>query len=177
MRSEITEFADLSAALIDLRRLACLIAVPLRLPIRGNCMLPLFRNGDAALAVPVAPHEIRIGDVLVVSLDGYHVMHRCRAIIANGRGLEFITCGDARLRADPPVPATSVCGRVIARERDGSTVFLDGWRFATVRCAARLPCRVTFMALRLLKRLRRSVTAASRSLCRLRSDPRKGVGA
>ena len=95
----------------------------LRLRARGGSMLPFLRDGDLLEVHPVAPVEVRVGDVICYEPSpGALCLHR--VVARDGRG--FVTRGDALTQVEV-VPAASVLGRVSAVERHGRAWRLDTW--------------------------------------------------
>ncbi len=100
-----------------------------QIPVQGSSMEPLLRHGDV-VEVAHRPGPLRRGDVIVFKLGDSVVVHR---LLRQDRGrTRYLTRGDNRLDADPPVAAADVVGRVVAVRRGSRTVRLDTafWRAA-----------------------------------------------
>ena len=93
----------------------------LRVRARGDSMLPFLRHGDVLHVRPLPAAAVCVGDVICYApAPGRLQLHR---VVARGeRG--FVTRGDA-LPYVEDVPAASLLGRVIARERAGRVRRLD----------------------------------------------------
>jgi hypothetical protein len=116
----------------------------LRLQARGESMAPLLRDGEAVLVRPVPPELIGRGDVVLFVADGGYLMHRVIGSAAGGRLL--MTKGDALPWADPPVEASALVGRVVARQAGG------GWVALQPRFLGRLAARFSALGERLGRR-------------------------
>jgi signal peptidase len=78
-------------------------------------MEPAIPVGSAVLAVPVAPADLRPGDVVTIRVGARHSVftHRVVRVATLPDGLYLETKGDGNAHSDPAlVPATSVIGRV-----------------------------------------------------------------
>jgi hypothetical protein len=84
-------------------------------------MLPFLRHGDVLHVQPSAATAVRVGDVICYAPSPGR-LHLHRVVARDERG--FVTRGDA-LPYVEHVPAASLLGRVIARERAGRLRRLD----------------------------------------------------
>ena len=75
----------------------------------GKSMLPMLRSGkDSVLLVP-APAVLQKGEIaLYLRRDGTPVLHRVRAVSANG----YTMCGDGQTDCEYAVPHAAVLGVV-----------------------------------------------------------------
>jgi signal peptidase I len=117
-------FQDLSTALLT-------DGYQVRFRAPGQSMSPTIRDGEAVLVAPVKVDEVRSGDIL---------LYRCserRSVIAHrvvgvekgkNEARSFVLRGDASLTCDAPVEASQIIGRVVAVERDGRMIRLQGYR-------------------------------------------------
>ncbi len=99
------------------------------IPITGNSMLPLLRDGDRVLVA----HDrtpIRMGDVIVFWQSNQLIIHRVIRIERTPDTARFLTKGDNGLSFDPLVNADQVIGKVLAVRRADRETRLDtrGWR-------------------------------------------------
>jgi hypothetical protein len=116
-----------SAALPELSAEILRAGRALRFRAPGASMSPLVRDGDVVLVRPVHPSAVRIGDVVLCSNSpGRVVVHRVTRKGVGREGRWFTVQGDAVARADGVIPEAQVYGRVVAIERDGSSIALDG---------------------------------------------------
>jgi len=93
-------------------------------------MLPFLRHGDVVHVQPLPAAAVRVGDVICYAPSpGKLNLHR--VVARDERG--FVTRGDA-LPYVEDVPAASLLGRAIARERAGRLRRLDT---AAAACRAR----------------------------------------
>ncbi len=97
------------------------------IPISGNSMLPIIRDGDRALTAHGCA-SVRRGDVVIFRRNGQMVAHRVMRI--RDGGCAFVTKGDNAPHFDPPLSAGEIVGRVLAVERNGRRMSLDtaAWR-------------------------------------------------
>jgi hypothetical protein len=97
-------------------------------PFRGRSMFPVLREGDLLSCRPLDRDPLP-GDIVVLCRDHRLVAHRVRVVLTGAR---VITQGDARLRADPPVPLNQILGLVqgLVDSRDGS---LRSWPRSRIR--------------------------------------------
>jgi hypothetical protein len=98
-------------------------------------MFPLIRSGDCLHVVPA--ERYRPGDILLYERGGDWCAHRLIRI-DSGAGLLTLQ-GDAQAAPDPLVLAEAVMGRVVAVERSGTSIPLDGYRGRLWNLILRLP--------------------------------------
>ena len=69
----------------------------------GGSMSPALRPGDVALTRPVAPDDVRVGDIIAIrsSAESTPVLHRVTAIEEVDGQRQFIIKGDSNESADP----------------------------------------------------------------------------
>jgi len=84
-------------------------------------MLPFLRHGDILHVCPLPAAAVRVGDVICYA-PAPGTLHLHRVVARGERG--FVTRGDA-LPYVEDVPAASLLGRAIARERAGRLRRLD----------------------------------------------------
>lgn len=107
----------------------------------GGSMAPALRPGDVALTKPVAPEDVRVGDIIATrpNPEASPVLHRVTAIEEEGGQRQFIIKGDRNDGADPePVLLLGSGDRVVHR------VPLAGYLIHFVRT---VPGRLLFLAL------------------------------
>jgi len=147
-------FAELSAELLRAGQ-------GLRFEALGASMSPLVRDGDVLLIMPVHPTAVRIGDLVLCSnAAGRVVVHRVTRKVVGREGRWFTVQGDAVARPDGMIPEAQIYGRVVAIERDGAHIALDGPVMRTLGWLAALRSRWNlgggsgfWLATRLVKRL------------------------
>jgi signal peptidase I len=85
-----------------------------RFVITTPSMLPMLAPGDQVIVSPIAPDELRVGDIIVWQADNTWLAHR----LIERRALEacIITKGDNHPFADAPQSATRVRGIVVAAQ-------------------------------------------------------------
>ena len=82
-------------------------------------MHPTIRHGDLITVEPVAPAELKSGDIILCRFQGGFIAHRIVNIEeSNGCGLTFIVRGDASTTCDGPLKPEQVLGKVVCLERD-----------------------------------------------------------
>jgi hypothetical protein len=94
----------------------------------GYLMLPLLREGDEVVVEPVAPTDLRVGDVVTYRDSDRFPTRRIMAIHEFGRSL--VIMGDSvRPRQTWLVPADDVLGRVVRRGREGRWISTRSWHW------------------------------------------------
>jgi signal peptidase I len=90
----------------------------------GTSMYPAIRPGDIIDIVPVGGTGdlIKPGEVIALNRDDDMVVHRFIGYFERGGRRWVFTRGDSVLRADEPVPAEAVAGRVVAVTRGNGEV-------------------------------------------------------
>jgi hypothetical protein len=99
------------------------------IPITGNSMLPLIREGDQVLVVH-GRNSVRRGDVVVFRRQGQLIAHRVLRIDDDEGQAAFLVKGDNLSTFDPLVDPGAVLGRVLAVQRGNRSLALDStsWR-------------------------------------------------
>ena len=106
-----SHFGDLSGELLSLG-----FGVRFRAP--GTSMHPTIRHGDLITVEPVAPSNLKRGDIILYRLQDSFIAHRLVNIEErNGCGLTFFLRGDASTTCDAPVQPEQVLGKVVCLER------------------------------------------------------------
>jgi hypothetical protein len=109
-------------------------------------MYPSIQDGESITVEPVAPSQVKRGDILVHHNGRGVIAHRVVRIArrnpllnAEDSFLEpsFILRGDASSICDEPVEVDQVLGKVVSVERNGRLIDLDGWK-SMVSYAVRL---------------------------------------
>ena len=110
----------------------------------GGSMLPTIPRGALVRVGPLPPQGVSRGDVvLALTRDGEPVLHRALAVEKDF----VVLCGDAAIKADPPVPFTRVIGVATHVRYDG-----------VERALGRRPARsLAVSALKMRRRLARMV--------------------
>jgi signal peptidase I len=86
---------------------------PVEVNVRGDCMAPLFADGDRVRVT--ACRAYWPGDVVVFrTADGRLLAHRLLGYRPYAGNLAFVTRGDACVVHDAPVPRAAVLGRIDA---------------------------------------------------------------
>jgi signal peptidase I len=80
-------------------------------------MEPALHHGDALVLGAVGDAaSVRVGDVVWALHDGWPIMHRVVDTYTSARGERMVvTKGDNLATADPPVAASEVQGRLVAK--------------------------------------------------------------
>lgn len=122
----------------------------------GGSMHPTIRSGELITVAPVAPSEVKRGDIILYRLYRHRrgvIAHRVVGIERTNRGVvRFVFRGDAAGCYDAPVAADQVLGKVLAVDRAGCRMGLRSRR-PTLR-----------------RLLWRCASQAKRALCGPRSD-------
>jgi len=122
----------------------------LRFRAKGGSMHPFIRNGELLLVEPADGSAMGLGEVAFYRTeDGGIAAHRVVGKSGRGDRVLLATKGDAVRGASHAVPCSEVLGRVVAIERQGTEVRLEGrwpravglvyvasFRFADQVCAA-----------------------------------------
>jgi signal peptidase len=96
------------------------------IPVRGNSMRPMLRDGDRVRLAAVTHVGARLGDVVLRVEPSGPVIHRVVGWWPSRDGWRLLTKGDGARRLDPPLPPESLAGRIVARVRGTSVQRLDG---------------------------------------------------
>ncbi len=99
---------------------------PLRIKVTGRSMSPLLRPGDFVYVQIILHDRLKLGDIVVFTLDQHLMTHRLVSASPHG----FRTKGDAALSADSYQDWSSLIGRVVSFEQNETIVPLDTrfWR-------------------------------------------------
>ena len=109
-------FGDLSGELLSRG-----LGVRFRAP--GTSMHPTIRHMDLVTVEPVAPCNLKRGDIILYRLQNGFIAHRIVNIEEqNGCGLTLILRGDALVTDDAPVKPEQVLGKVVFVERDHRSI-------------------------------------------------------
>lgn len=91
-------------------------------------MRPLLLSSDYVVVEKALVMDFKLGDLVAWrDKDGY-VTHRVISIAAPG----LVTKGDNLYKADPPVQMSDIAGRVVAIERRGVNIDLQGGKWTSV---------------------------------------------
>ena len=124
----------------------------------GDSMRPTIRSGELVTAAPIVDGRIVAGDVLLFRSAGRVLAHRVVAIDATAAERIVRLRGDAKCECDAPARASEIVGRVVAVERKGRTIRLDG-------LAARLRYRLRDVASRIWSCRTRWLRGRHQTLC------------
>jgi signal peptidase I len=81
-------------------------------------MHPTIRHGDLITVEPVAPSNLKRGDIILYRLQNGFIAHRLVNIEErDGCGLTFFLRGDASTTCDAPVKPAQVLGKIVCLER------------------------------------------------------------
>ena len=96
----------------------------------GGSMHPAIRAGDMLILAPIDATELRKGDVVLARQSGRLVAHRIADVMKSDAGTRVLLRGDALSACAPTVSADAVLARVVAIERAGCRMAVDGARVA-----------------------------------------------
>jgi hypothetical protein len=99
-------------------------------PTRGSSMSPLISDGCRLKVEPVAPHSLRLGDIILYRAGENLVAHRLVGKRGEGQDLRLLSKGDAfPWQAREKVAPEQIIGRVTAvRRRKGREIRIEaGW--------------------------------------------------
>jgi signal peptidase I len=85
----------------------------------GDSMYPTIKDGEPVIVEPLAPAQVRRGDIVLYQTARGVIAHRVISIERQDGALRFRLRGDASQRCDQPVAASQVLGKVVAVERQG----------------------------------------------------------
>lgn len=94
---------------------------PVQFTVHGQSMQPNLLDGDTVLVEPVAPGQLRLGDVALMQTSQGICVHRVNHVSDS----KFTTRGDAGLEND--AHAFRVFGRIVSRSRDSRTQSFSPW--------------------------------------------------
>jgi signal peptidase I len=89
-----------------------------RLTVAGNSMIPVLRVGDTIVVEAVTDSSICPQDIVVFLRSGALCTHR----VVKSSGPNVITRGDANRHLDFPISRAECLARVIAIEREGTSI-------------------------------------------------------
>lgn len=100
-----------------------------RLRVRGQSMRPAIRDGQVLWLSPATVSSLQRGDVvLYVQATGRPIIHRIVHRRYSAGEWHFFIAADYASVAGEWVLAAQVLGRVVALERAGRRISLEGWR-------------------------------------------------
>lgn len=127
----------------------------LRIRARGHSMHPVIRDGDEVRISPVAPDDVRVGDILCFrSQLEIVVVHRVIGIRTVEGRVYFRMKGDLALVVES-VPAAAVLGRVVEVGREDRAWSMETPRarlFARLLALGSYPFTIVYLALVKTKR-------------------------
>ena len=129
---------------------------PIRFRARGGSMAPMIRDGTVLHVVPL--DRWRVGDVLLGERSGTWIAHR----LVSMSDAAVVLRGDAMAQPDPPLPRTSVLGRVARVEIGGFRISVDGWAGRLLSATALLSIRGRALLPRAVRSVRSMRSMASR---------------
>lgn len=98
----------------------------LQFRVRGVSMRPCIRDGDILEVLSVNERQIRLGDILLINLDGRQlVSHRVVCIDSSANPKSFLLQGDAVLHPDGWFTVDQILGRAVRVGRDRKRINLD----------------------------------------------------
>jgi len=96
------------------------------IPVRGNSMRPMLRDGDRVRLASVTKMNVRLGDVVLRVEPSGTIIHRVVGWWPSREGWRILTKGDGARRLDPPLPPDRLVGLVAALVRGDDVRQLDG---------------------------------------------------
>jgi signal peptidase I len=91
----------------------------------GRSMYPTIRENEAITVEPVAPQDVKVGDIILFRSGESVVAHRVvRIERGKGETLRFILREDTLGTLDQPVVAEQILGKVVSVERAGRNIDL-----------------------------------------------------
>lgn len=104
----------------------------LRFQAHGGSMVPFIRDGDVVEVQTIDGATIRRGNVVLCRNEGRVVVHRVIGVERKNDQATLVIQGDALARPDGRIPPEDVLGQVVAVERGGKRIELNGgwWRMA-----------------------------------------------
>jgi signal peptidase I len=89
----------------------------------GRSMYPTIRENEAITVEPVAPQDVKVGDIILYRSDESVVAHRVMRIEKERSDtVRFILREDTLGTLDAPVEAEEVLGKVVSVERAGRNI-------------------------------------------------------
>jgi signal peptidase len=95
-------------------------------PVRGNSMRPMLRDGDRVRLAPLTHAGAQLGDVVLRVGPSGPIIHRVVGWWPSRDGWRLLTKGDGARRLDSPLPPAGLVGRVVARVRGNSVRQFEG---------------------------------------------------
>jgi signal peptidase I len=112
-----------SAAFAALSETLLQAGTAVRFRANGASMLPLIQAGDFLLVKPVAPCQIRVGDVvLFITEEGRPLVHRVIKRQKRAQCYSFLLKADQALEEDGLIAQEEVLGRLESVERAGREI-------------------------------------------------------
>ncbi len=102
------------------------MGVSVRFRADGDSMKPTILSGDTIVVAAVDGAAVERGDIVVYRCGRRLLVHRVVGRIRAGDGSRLHLRGDGKCGVDAPVHRADVVARVVAVERGGRTVRLDG---------------------------------------------------
>jgi signal peptidase I len=143
-------FLDVSTELLQ-----CGHSVRFKAP--GRSMQPTIKEGETITVDPIAPEEVKRGDIILYRTPGGVVAHRVvgieRKMSTQSSSLSphhlFLLRGDSATTCDAPVAPDQVLGKVISVMRDGRNINPYCLKVKTQRLARLIASRIKRWLLRL----------------------------
>jgi signal peptidase I len=117
--------SDIFAAVDEMFQVSLAEGREIRLRVDGTSMVPLLKPGDVVIVQRIEPERMKRGDLVVIHREHDLVTHR---LVWQGTG-QWLTKGDNCRNLDPAVVDKAILGKVIAIERSGTTIDLQGQRW------------------------------------------------
>ncbi len=103
------------------------------IPVRGNSMRPLLREGDQ-VKVLHGPTDLRRGNIVVYQYEGALIIHRLIKRSGAAGEIQYLMKGDNAAGIDPAIPARKILGRVVALRRTQRWYRLDTPLYRAIGC-------------------------------------------
>jgi hypothetical protein len=101
----------------------------------GWSMHPTIKDRETVTVGPIAPSDVRKGDIVFYQLNGGVFVHRVVRIKNGDHMPSFVLRGDALGSPDESVTAQQVLGKVVCVERNGRSINPYGWELRIFRQA------------------------------------------
>jgi len=92
------------------------------LKVTGNSMLPFIKSGETLVIAPADFAKVRVGEVVLSCVNGRPFCHR----VFHKTSGYLLTKADAFIGFDPRVKKEDFLGKVIAKEKKGRRLGMDG---------------------------------------------------
>ena len=115
----------------------------LRFVATGWSMLPTVWPGDTLVVDRIAPHQVRVGDIVLIGRGGRLCAHRVVSTPADSGITHWMTRGDAMTAPDRPAIESELLGRVSYLIRDGRLVAVGAELSVVERLLAKIIRRST----------------------------------